>query len=166
MGAGRGLNHSEKRVLPAVNSEKETPMFKQIVSGAALGILALGPALAESTTTPSATTQNSSSSTFLQQQTANEWRASKLIGATVRGPDNQNIGTISDVLLDPNGSVQAIVVGVGGFLGLGEKDVAMPFKDLTVARSSSGNSIDHVSVAYTKAQLNSAPNFKYLGSNR
>jgi hypothetical protein len=105
-----------------------------------------------------------SASNFLQQQTANECGTSKLVGASVRGPDNQSIGQISDLLVDQNGNINAVVVGVGGFLGLGEKDVAIPFKNLTVERKSDGNSIDHVSVSYTKAQLKSAPSFKYLAS--
>jgi sporulation protein YlmC with PRC-barrel domain len=139
-------------------------MFKQLVTGAALSLLVLTPAMAEGTTTQT-TAQTPSANNFLQQQTGNEWRASKLLGASVMSAGNQNIGSISDVLIDQNGNVQAVVVGVGGFLGLGEKDVAIPFKNLTVTRSPDGKSIDHVAVPYTKDQLNSAPGFKYLRSN-
>jgi sporulation protein YlmC with PRC-barrel domain len=141
-------------------------MFKQLITGAALGALLLTPAMAQTTTEQPTATQTPSASSFLQQQTPNEWPVSKLAGAKVMGPDNKSIGDISDLLVDQNGNVQAVVIGVGGFLGLGEKDVAIPFKNMTVARSSDGKSIDHVSVVYTKDQLNSAPTFKYLASNK
>ncbi len=140
-------------------------MLKRIVTGATFSVLALTSAFGQGTITQSTASQTPSASSFLQQQTPSEWRTSKLVGSSVRGPDNQNIGAIGDILLDQKGNVQAVIVGVGGFLGLGEKDVAIPFKNLTVARASDGKSIDHVSVTYTKDQLNSAPSFKYLASN-
>ena len=45
----------------------------------------------------------------------------------VYGPDDKQIGKIDDLLIDQNGSVQTVVIGVGGFLGFGKKDVAVPF---------------------------------------
>jgi sporulation protein YlmC with PRC-barrel domain len=56
------------------------------------------------------------------------WRASKLVGVSVIGNDQKKIGTIEDVLFDHDGNAQVIVVGVGGFLGIGEKNVGVPFK--------------------------------------
>lgn len=62
-----------------------------------------------------------------------QWRGSKLIGTNIYGfeqgnrNDTDKVGDINEVLLDRNGNVQAVVIGVGGFLGLGEKDVAIPF---------------------------------------
>ena len=53
--------------------------------------------------------------------------APKLIGVGVYGSDDKQIGKIDDLLLDKNGSAQTIVIGVGGFLGFGKKDVAVPF---------------------------------------
>ena len=49
------------------------------------------------------------------------------IGVGVYGSDDKQIGKIDDLLLDKNGSAQTIVIGVGGFLGFGKKDVAVPF---------------------------------------
>ncbi|MBV9568046.1 MAG: PRC-barrel domain-containing protein, partial [Hyphomicrobiales bacterium] len=46
------------------------------------------------------------------------------------GPDNQSIGKVSDVLIDGSGTVKAVVVGVGGFLGVGQKDVGLPFGEV------------------------------------
>src|SRR6187200_2056512 len=52
-----------------------------------------------------------------------EWRASKLIGVDVYNNQNEKIGDINEILLDPAGKVSGVVIGVGGFLGMGEHDV-------------------------------------------
>jgi putative membrane protein len=59
--------------------------------------------------------------------------ASDLEGTTVYGGNNENIGEIDDVVLDRKGRVVAVIVGVGGFLGIGEKSVAIPFEALEIA---------------------------------
>jgi PRC-barrel domain len=60
-------------------------------------------------------------------QSIDEWRAPKLIGVAVYGPDNKKIGTITDILIGHDGAARSVVIGVGGFLGMGTKDVAVPF---------------------------------------
>jgi putative membrane protein len=60
-------------------------------------------------------------------ETADEWRASKLPGVAIYGPDNKKVGTITDVLMSKEGKAEFIIIGVGGFLGLGEKDVSIPY---------------------------------------
>ena len=55
-------------------------------------------------------------------------RGSKLVGLDVIGLDNVKVGSIDEVLVDGSGRVRAVVIGVGGFLGLGEKSVAVPFE--------------------------------------
>jgi sporulation protein YlmC with PRC-barrel domain len=68
---------------------------------------------------------------------------SDLRGTRVYGSNNESIGDISDLLLDQQGQVVAAIVGVGGFLGIGQKDVAVPFQALEIvpqgAASSSGS---------------------------
>ena len=64
---------------------------------------------------------------FMTQEGSDMWRASKLSGVAIYGPDNRKVGNISDVLMDHSGKAAAIVIGVGGFLGLGQKDVAVPY---------------------------------------
>jgi hypothetical protein len=71
-----------------------------------------------------------SPSQFLTQHSPGQWRASKLVGVDVYGTDNAKIGDVREVLLNRDGAAEAIVIGVGGFLGIGEKDVAVPFKAL------------------------------------
>lgn len=63
----------------------------------------------------------------LAQESPDQWRGSKLIGIPIYGPDNKSIGKITDVLMSHDGATQDVIVGVGGFLGIGEKDVAIPF---------------------------------------
>jgi hypothetical protein len=98
---------------------------------------------------------------FVQSQDANDWRGSKLIGASVYGPDNSSIGEINDVIIGGDGQIKAAVIGVGGFLGVGEKNVAVPFQDLNVNRKPDSTSIDKITVSYTKDQLKNAPKFAY-----
>ena len=106
-----------------------------------------------------ATDAHAQSAAFMQSQEPNEWRASKLIGASVYGPDDKSIGDINDVLIDKDGQVTAVVVGVGGFLGVGEKNVALSLQALDVHRKD--GAIDKITVSYTKDQLKDAPTFAY-----
>lgn len=81
-------------------------------------LLIAGPALAQ---------QSMQQGDFLTQEGPDLWRASKLPGLGVFGPGNQRVGAISDVLVTRDGHATYIVVGVGGFLGIGAKDVAVPY---------------------------------------
>ena len=59
-----------------------------------------------------------------------EWRASKLVGVNVYNQANEKIGDINDVILDKSGKASKVIIGVGGFLGMGEHNVAVPFEKL------------------------------------
>lgn len=146
-------------------------MFTRTLAATALVGLMMSPAFAQSgmsspstspapgsSATPSATMN---SEAFVQSQTSSDWLASKLIGTNVYGPDNAKIGDVSDVLLDNAGATRAVVIGVGGFLGVGQKDVAIPFNALTVTRTAAGDKIEKISVKYTKDQLKNAPSFTH-----
>lgn len=56
-----------------------------------------------------------------------KWRASKLMGVDIYGPDNKKVGDVTEVVFDKTGKIELVTVGVGGFLGIGSKDVAIPF---------------------------------------
>ncbi|HZW47963.1 MAG TPA: PRC-barrel domain-containing protein [Microvirga sp.] len=56
-----------------------------------------------------------------------QWRASQIEGLDVYNQNNEKIGDISEMLVDQSGKIQAVVIGVGGFLGIGERNVAIPF---------------------------------------
>ena len=55
------------------------------------------------------------------------WRASKLVGLSVYNDNNESLGSINDLLMDKDGNIKGVVLGVGGFLGVGEHLVAVPF---------------------------------------
>jgi hypothetical protein len=67
---------------------------------------------------------------FVTQQKASEWSAEALIGRTVYNMQDENLGDINNVILGEDGRVSAVTIGVGGFLGIGEKNVGVPFKAL------------------------------------
>ena len=54
---------------------------------------------------------------------SNHWRASKLIGLNVYNEQNEKLGDINEIILDPTGKVAGYVIGVGGFLGMGEHNI-------------------------------------------
>jgi sporulation protein YlmC with PRC-barrel domain len=92
--------------------------------------LLAAPALAQTSSGSSgsgASSAAASSGKFLSEEKPNQWRASKLVGVDVYGPNKEKVGDINEVLIDRNGKAEAIVIGVGGFLGIGEKNVALPF---------------------------------------
>ena len=103
--------------------------------------LAQNPATTDRANTGSATLSSSS----LQ---GSSWRASKVVGLSVYNDNNESLGTINDLLMDKNGNTKAVVIGVGGFLGVGEHLVAIPFEKIkfvnepvayTGASNTSGN---------------------------
>jgi sporulation protein YlmC with PRC-barrel domain len=98
-----------------------------------LAALMAGSAWAQ-TSPASAPTQGSTASAgsgqVLTEMQPNLMRGSRLMGIDVYGSDNQKIGDIDEVLLDRDGRVHAVVIGIGGFLGIGQKDVAISFGQL------------------------------------
>ena len=68
-----------------------------------------------------------SSINFVTMQEKAQWRTPKLIGVDIYGADNKKIGKIDDILMGHDGKAEAVVIGVGGFLGIGKKDVGVPF---------------------------------------
>jgi hypothetical protein len=68
---------------------------------------------------------NASGETFVTVPETGAWRVSDLEGKPVYGAEGDNIGDIKDVLVSRDGRVTAVLIGVGGFLGIGEKDVAV-----------------------------------------
>ena len=82
------------------------------------------PAFAQTKPLPAPT------STMSQTNSAGEWRASKLVGVDVYNEQNDKVGDINEILLDHSGKVAGVVIGVGGFLGMGEHDVLVPFDQI------------------------------------
>jgi sporulation protein YlmC with PRC-barrel domain len=102
-------------------------MTKYVVAGAVVTALMFSAAQAQ---TPQPTTKTESSSAGLTQAYKGQWRINKMIGLDVYNRQNQKLGDIFDILIDPAGKVQTVILGVGGFLGVGERLVAVSFDKL------------------------------------
>jgi sporulation protein YlmC with PRC-barrel domain len=97
---------------------------------------------------------------FLAKQENSDWLASDLIGKSVVNAENESIGDINDLITDENGKIVAVLIGAGGFLGLGEKDVAIRFEDLKLARDENDNVTAMVNLS--EETLASAPDYETL----
>jgi sporulation protein YlmC with PRC-barrel domain len=99
------------------------------VSWAALAQTTAPAPTAPATGAPAATTQRPASadaSRPMYEMKQGKWRSSKLAGLDVYNND-EKIGDISELIVGQDGKIEAVVIGVGGFLGIGEHNVAVPF---------------------------------------
>ena len=94
-------------------------------------------------------------------QSTDEYRTSKLVGSTVYNNANENIGSVEDIVLKPDGSMDEVVLSVGGFLGIGDKYVSVPFSDLKITRD--GSSLK-ITTKGTKDSLKSLPAYGFYKS--
>ncbi len=90
-------------------------------------------------------------------ESANGMQARDLIGAKVSTSSDEKVGSVRDLIINENGQVVAIVVGAGGFLGMGEKDVAIGWDDVTRSDSSGEQELR---IDMTSEELRSAPKFE------
>ena len=89
------------------------------------------------------------------------WTITNYYKQDVYDKAQSTVGKIDDVLVDKTGKVTALIVGVGGFLGAGEKDVALPF---SAVKSEKKNNKWYLTVDETKDSLKNAAGFKYDSS--
>ena len=119
----------------------------------------------------------------LQSTATGKWRASKLVGLNVYNSTNEKIGDINELITDSSGKIDIVVIGAGGFLGMGEHNVGIPFSQVkfvnepvktssattgsgmatttTTTSSTAKDHPDHAMVNMTKDQLKALPAFKY-----
>ena len=116
-----------------------------------------------------------------------QWRASKFVGLDVYNANNEKIGDINEMITDSSGKITTVVIGVGGFLGMGQHDVGLPFEKVKFVNepiksttgtattgtgataTSAGKDIpDHAMVDMSADQLKALPAFKFASdtSNR
>jgi hypothetical protein len=155
-------------------------MLKILMMSAAVSGLMISGALAQAS--PPAAKSDAAEMKgpkFIQTQGTDKWVFSRFKGTDVLGPDNAKVGNITDLLFDRNGKIEGLIVGVGGFLGIGEKDVAIDMSAFQVVPYSAGisstsgtgantaMSLDNdptrvnLKVSWTKDQLKAAPDFQY-----
>jgi sporulation protein YlmC with PRC-barrel domain len=131
---------------PAAAQDKASPP-----PAAAPGKASPAPAAAEN--------KSGAKAEFVMSQKPDQWLASKFKGTDVLGSDNKKIGDVSDILFDKSGKIEAFVISVGGFLGMGTKDVALAPQSFDVVPGSNG-SADKLKLSMTKDQLKEAKNFE------
>ena len=118
-----------------MSNATRTTIFAAIIAAAAPG------AYAQTRTTPE--THAAVTSHIIQ---SDEVRASKMIGSTVYDAQDHNIGKVSDLVLNKEGTVDAVVLDVGSVLGMGGKYVALPLSDIKTQKN-------HLTLDRTKEQL-------------
>jgi sporulation protein YlmC with PRC-barrel domain len=148
---------------PAATDQNKTDMMKAAPAAQAPASADQNKAAAAA---PAPTDQNNMASAsaavpkFITQQTDQEKLASKMIGTSIYNAANENVGKVSDLVMSDNGQIDAVVIGVGGFLGIGEKSVAVPFSAIQVNNDQNGN--PKFTAQLTKDELNKAPDFLTL----
>jgi hypothetical protein len=107
-------------------------------------------------TVPPASTRTDAQ--FVTVQPEGQWLGRRFIGQAVTNQAGETIGDVNDVLFDKAGRISTAVIGVGGFLGMGEKNVAIPFGSLSFSADARGKRV--VSIPLSKERLQAAPSFQ------
>jgi hypothetical protein len=132
-------------------------MRKTFLMTTAAAVMMAGSAFAQtpapSTSAPAATAQ------VITTQTADQWLASKFKGTDVMGPNNEKVGDVADILFEKDGKVAAYVVGVGGFLGIGSKDIAISPTSFQLIPANDKESMK-LKLSMTKDELKNVAEFK------
>lgn len=100
---------------------------------------------------------------YLTEQGEDQISANEYIGQSIYNAEDKSIGEINDLILKEDGGIVAAVVGVGGFLGIGEKDVGVPIEKITVTRQE--NEV-RLTTTETAEALQAAPEFKTLADKQ
>ena len=103
-------------------------LAKYAIAGLAGSALLASVAFAQNPTSSANTDQATTAAPAAASDTSSfkgNWRSSKLVGLNVYNDSNESLGSINDLLTDKSGNIKAVVIGVGGFLGVGEHLVAV-----------------------------------------
>jgi hypothetical protein len=143
-------------------------MLKTLMVTTAISGLLVGAATAQSTpstsapsATPPAASAPAGNTQFINSQGTEQWLSSNFLGTDVIGPDDAKIGDVNDVLFERNGQVVAYVVGVGGFLGIGAKNVALAPTSFQVVAGQNASDTK-LKLNMTKDQLQQAASFETM----
>lgn len=139
-----------------------------VLSPAAFAQTATQPsATAPATTTTPATTDaaggaaaSTPTGSYLTEQSPDQVSANTYIGQSVYNGANESIGSVSDLIMQKQGGIVAAVVGVGGFLGIGAKNVAVPIANISVAQNKDGTV--RLTTSESVDSLKAAPEYKTL----
>lgn len=98
---------------------------------------------------------------YLTEQAADQISANTYIGQSVYNGQNESIGSVNDLIMKKDGGLVAAIIGVGGFLGIAEKNVAVPMDKITVAQNTEDGSVK-LTTSDSVESLKAAPEFKTL----
>jgi len=130
-------------------------MKNKLASAVALGLLVAAPAALDRAIAQTATAPEIVIMKVDTVKLAHAYRGSKVIGATVKNNAGETIGKVDDIIIRPDDRVLFAVLSVGGFLGIGDKLVVVPYEQLTF------NGEQAVLPGGTKEGLKALPEFKY-----
>jgi sporulation protein YlmC with PRC-barrel domain len=102
------------------------------------------------------------SGAYITEQSETQISANDYIGKPVHNAENNSIGDVNDLIMEEEGGIVAAVIGVGGFLGIGEKDVAVPMDKITMTRDAENNNEVRLTTTETAESLQAAPEFMTL----
>lgn len=128
-------------------------MFKKLLI---VTLLSSGAAVAYAQTPPQQAATPPSARTAMPYDATASADTRKLIGRNIKNADNDTIGEIKSIHIGPDGKVASVMVGVGGFLGVGEREVSLKWSDLAISDNG-----ETVKVNMTKDQLAAMPPYKY-----
>jgi sporulation protein YlmC with PRC-barrel domain len=89
---------------------------------------------------------------------AGEMSGAAIIGATVQNENHETVGKVQDIYVDSGGAIKKVVVSVGGFLGMGAKDIAVNWSDIRFSRDDKSLIL---TTTWTKDSLKEMPDYKY-----
>ncbi|MDR6815632.1 sporulation protein YlmC with PRC-barrel domain [Neorhizobium sp. 2083] len=125
------------------------------------------PADSAATPAPKTGTDTAAASgSYLTEQGENQISANDYIGKSIYNAEDKSIGKVNDLILEENGGIVAAVIGVGGFLGIGEKEVALPMDKITMTRDANKNNEIRLTTTETAEALQAAPEFKTLADKQ
>lgn len=142
--AGTGATTTPPAATNGADTMTPAPAAPDAASGATTGTMG----------TTAQAPAASATGTYLTEQAENQISVNDFMGKAIYTSDNQSIGDINDLLVANDGGVVAAVVGVGGFLGIGEKNVAIPFDKITITReTASGDAAEAANDGETQAEV-------------
>lgn len=97
--------------------------------------------------------------TEADMETVSQMTSKDLEGTTVYGANDENVGTIDSLVVGDDGKISEVVVNVGGFLGIGEKSVAVTFDELQILQDKDGDDL-RIYIDSTKEKLKAQPEYK------
>ncbi len=152
------MMNNRKTFRPVAASGSARILLLATMIGTGMALPAVSQTAAPSLSAPATAPAPVSDIFYTGAWVPTHWRASEAKGQPVYNRSNERIGDIEELLIDANGQVMAAVVGVGGFLGMGERKVAVSYRSFAMSRDEKGT--PRLVVELNKAALDKAPEYK------